>query len=211
MPAALDAIGELRRRGLPFVLATGRRAAELLRRPALLSRFDAVIGEGGGILGPPHRLEPARADRGEFDRLSAWLRERRVPLRRGEACLSVERRYAGAVRAYPGAPRLTISPNRDRADVTLRDVNKGTALALLGRRLELPMARVLAFGDGENDLALFARARWGVAVKNAAPALKRAADDVTSLPGGHGVAAYLRARVAWDARAPQRRGVRPKS
>ena len=46
-----------------------------------------------------------------------------------------------------------------------------------------------AIGDDLPDLAMLRRAGCGVAVGDAAPAIKRAADRVTRLPGGGGAVA----------------------
>ncbi len=64
-------------------------------------------------------------------------------------------------------------------DITARGTNKGSALHLMARHLQLDMSRVLAFGDGGNDLSMIREAGIGVAMGNANDSLKQASDHIT--------------------------------
>ncbi len=90
-------------------------------------------------------------------------------------------------------------PNRDSLMVLPPDVDKGTGVAAavehFGETRELFLT---CFGDGENDVALFAPADLRVAVANAVDALKKIADVVTENPGGLGVAEYLNSTFLAD-------------
>lgn len=72
-------------------------------------------------------------------------------------------------------------------------VNKGTALAALARTLAIPMAEVLAVGDNDNDVSMLSAAGVGVAMGNATPAARAAADYVTASNTEGGVALAIRA------------------
>jgi len=50
----------------------------------------------------------------------------------------------------------------------------------LARSLGIPAEQVLAIGDSDNDVALLRWAGIGIAMGNASPAAKEAADGVTS-------------------------------
>jgi len=65
---------------------------------------------------------------------------------------------------------------------------KESALAHLARELDIPREAVLAFGDGENDLEMLRFAGIGVAMGNACPLLKEAADFVTGTNDEDGIA-----------------------
>ena len=58
------------------------------------------------------------------------------------------------------------------------DVSKGHALALLADHLGLPLEETIGIGDNDNDLELVEWAGLGVAMGNASPALKAAADYI---------------------------------
>jgi len=70
-------------------------------------------------------------------------------------------------------------------------VNKREALERLAAELDIPRTRVAAFGDNHNDVQMLAWAGHGVAVANATPAARAAADEVTSRNVDEGVAAVL--------------------
>ena len=58
------------------------------------------------------------------------------------------------------------------------DVSKGHALACLADHLGLSLEETIGVGDNDNDLELVERAGLGVAMGNASPALKTAADYI---------------------------------
>ena len=70
--------------------------------------------------------------------------------------------------------------------------NKGTALEALCRHLGVTMEETIAFGDGTNDLTMLRAAGLGVAMGNAAPEVKAAADMVTDDNEHSGVAKVIR-------------------
>ena len=75
------------------------------------------------------------------------------------------------------------------------DVSKGSGLAFVAERLGLPLERVVAFGDGENDLELLETAGFGIAVANAHELLLARADWVCPGPDEEGLAQVLEALV----------------
>ncbi len=75
------------------------------------------------------------------------------------------------------------------------DVSKGTGLAFVADRLGLDLDRVVAFGDGENDLDLLRAAGYGVAVDDAHPALLAEADWTCAGPDEEGVATVIEAHL----------------
>ncbi|GAB3795181.1 HAD family hydrolase [Micromonospora zhanjiangensis] len=71
-------------------------------------------------------------------------------------------------------------------------VDKATGLAVVAERLGVDPAEVLVFGDMPNDLPMFEWAGWSrVAVSNAHPTVRTAADEITLRNDDDGVAVYL--------------------
>ncbi len=71
-------------------------------------------------------------------------------------------------------------------------VDKATGLAVVAGSLGVDPADVLVFGDMPNDLPMFAWAGWSrVAVANAHPAVRAAADELTLANDDDGVAVYI--------------------
>jgi hypothetical protein len=75
-------------------------------------------------------------------------------------------------------------------------ISKSTGVQFVADRLGFDAASSVAFGDGENDLELLGWAGVGVAVGNADPAVKRAADWIVPPVTEDGVARFLEALVA---------------
>jgi HAD superfamily hydrolase (TIGR01484 family) len=72
-------------------------------------------------------------------------------------------------------------------------VDKGAGLALVLQRLGIDAARAMAIGDNPNDLSMFARAGFSVAMGNAPPHVKRSATVVAPSNDEGGVAWAVRA------------------
>ncbi len=70
-------------------------------------------------------------------------------------------------------------------------VSKASGLAFLAERLGFSAARVLAFGDGENDVEMLEWAGYAVAVENAHKRVKAASDLICPPASEEGVAAVI--------------------
>ncbi len=70
-------------------------------------------------------------------------------------------------------------------------VTKGSGMAFLCSQLGLELERVVAFGDGENDVELLEVAGYGYAVEPAHPRLLAVADETCPGPAADGVASVI--------------------
>lgn len=77
---------------------------------------------------------------------------------------------------------------RYNIEINAAGVNKGTGLISLGRLLGIRREEIMAFGDGDNDIAMLKEAGVGVAMANAEEAVKAAADYITLSNEEEGVA-----------------------
>ena len=77
-------------------------------------------------------------------------------------------------------------------NVSRAGVNKGTAVAWLANYLQIPLSRVVTIGNQDNDICMFEVAGLSVAVGNAAPEVRAAADVVAPSNDEGGVAWVLR-------------------
>jgi hydroxymethylpyrimidine pyrophosphatase-like HAD family hydrolase len=68
-------------------------------------------------------------------------------------------------------------------DITHPLANKGIALSELAKLLAIPLAEIAVIGDGGNDVAMFERSGLSIAMGNACPEVREAADFVTD--GNH--------------------------
>lgn len=195
-PDALAAVDELRRAGILAILATGRTEGEVAGKPGLSAAFDGYVLECGARYGRWGDLRPANVPLTGLDGLCAALQARGVEVWRGPMSASIAR--ADLEHAAPLAVEheVTALPNKDRVDLVPAGVDKGVGLANVleilapGRRL-----RVVAVGDGENDLGLLRAADHRVAVANAVPGLVALAHEVTPHPAADGFKWLVRERV----------------
>ena len=77
-------------------------------------------------------------------------------------------------------------------DIHHSDACKGSAIKIL--KQELGLSRIICFGDGDNDLSMFAMSDESYAMENASPLVKAAANQVIGHHDADGVAHFLRQR-----------------
>ena len=104
--------------------------------------------------------------------------------------------YAGE--AHLGHVRTLLEPgmqlsvaNGKLIQVQSSEAGKWNALSLLAARWGIQPTEIACFGDDWDDLEMISRAGWGVAVGNALPEVKAAADEVTASNDRDGVAKAL--------------------
>ena len=61
-------------------------------------------------------------------------------------------------------------------EIVSREANKANALKALAEAMRIPRENILAFGDGQNDIAMLEYAGTGCAVANASEEVRRRAD-----------------------------------
>lgn len=76
-------------------------------------------------------------------------------------------------------------------EITKSGVNKGKALGLLCKKIDIPLYETAAFGDSLNDLDIIKTAGVGIAMQNAMPEVKCVADYVTGTNDACGVAEFV--------------------
>ena len=80
-------------------------------------------------------------------------------------------------------------------DVTHPDANKGAVVQKLAKRLNLPKSRIATIGDMPNDVLMFRRSGFSVAMGNAAEAVKAQASAVTDSNEDEGWAKAVRSLI----------------
>lgn len=200
----LAALEELRRAAIRLVLVTGRRLDDLATVFPAARLFDAIVGENGAVLalaGEPRRaLAPAPPPG-----LPAALRAHGVPFVAGEVVVATWEPHGPALRRALAAlrARLEVVPNKEALMVLPPGVDKASGLAAALPSLGVVMEEVVAIGDAENDEVMLRAAGYGVAVANALPSVRAAADLVTRGARGAGVEEIARRLRAGD--LPSRR------
>jgi hydroxymethylpyrimidine pyrophosphatase-like HAD family hydrolase len=103
-----------------------------------------------------------------------------------------EEAAAIAAVALEGAPYSWDIGYSSWVDVMAPGVSKASGVALVAADLGIPAADVLAIGDGSNDVELFGWVGHAIAMGQALPSVRAAADAVTESVEDDGVAVALR-------------------
>ena len=77
-------------------------------------------------------------------------------------------------------------------EITKKGTDKGTALELLCNHLKIELNKVIAFGDGENDLQFLNKAGTAVAMGNASDSVKAQANIITDTNNNQGILKVLK-------------------
>jgi hydroxymethylpyrimidine pyrophosphatase-like HAD family hydrolase len=65
-------------------------------------------------------------------------------------------------------------------DVTSPQATKGSVVEFLSSTFDIPTSEIATIGDGQNDISMFERSGFSIAMGNAAPDVKSSASTVTS-------------------------------
>jgi hydroxymethylpyrimidine pyrophosphatase-like HAD family hydrolase len=187
--ATVAALVRARRAGLQLILVTGRTFFELTRVCSRLDLFDVVVAENGAVLHDP--ADNTIRDEGPPPprRLIAALDRHAIPFQLGRVLLATARSYETPVRRLLAEARVERDLVRNRASLMLLPpgVSKGSGVRHALERLGLSFHDVLAVGDAENDLELFAACGFAACPCDALAEVRRVADWVFPGDGGEAV------------------------
>ncbi|MEE6258377.1 HAD family hydrolase [Plantactinospora sonchi] len=178
---------------------------ERLSGPTLAALLHALEAEVGPMTVMVEASDAPNAPLwGDFD--PSWPYQDRFEARARLDCLSndvikafarapehdVDTLLAIARRIVPPTQATVTQAGLGFIEICPPGVDKATGLAVVAETLGVDPAEVLVFGDMPNDLPMFEWAGWArVAVSNAHPLVRRAADEVTLRNDDDGVAVYL--------------------
>ncbi|MGH8286954.1 MAG: HAD-IIB family hydrolase [Steroidobacteraceae bacterium] len=198
---AIEALERLIASGRKVLMVTGRELQDLQRVCPRLDLFACVVAENGALLyWPDTRLEEPLAPPADAA-FVAKLRAHDVsPLSVGRVIVATREPHETVVleTIRECGLELQVIFNKGAVMVLPAGVNKATGLAQALAQLGLSPRNVVGIGDAENDHAFLASCECGVAVSNALPTLKEAADIVTAADHGAGVVELVDALLADD-------------
>ena len=94
--------------------------------------------------------------------------------------------------SHPLAERFDfVRSERALYEILPKNIGKGVAIDNLVKYLNIDPKRTVAIGDYNNDISMFRAARYGIAVANACPDAKAAADFVTVSNDEHAIAKLI--------------------
>lgn len=190
----IAALERIKRSGRRLVMVTGRELPDLERVCPRLDLFDRIVAENGALLYTPATKEqrplgppppPAFVQRLEAIGVD--------PLSVGQVIVATWEPNEGVVleAIRDLGLDLQIIFNKGAVMVLPNGINKASGLEAALEDLGLSAHNVVATGDAENDLAFMRTCGCAVAVGNALPAVKDAADIVTEAVRGAGVAELI--------------------
>ena len=190
----LTALKRLKHAGRKLVLVTGRELPDLERVCPELDIFERVVAENGALLYTPATKDQRPLGPPPPEAFVARLRALDVqPLSVGSVIVATwepnETVVLDTIRDL--GLDLQIIFNKGAVMVLPNGINKASGLAAALEDLGLSPHNVVAVGDAENDLAFMRTCGCAVAVGNALPAVKDAADLVTEAVRGAGVAEMI--------------------
>lgn len=188
--ATRDALERVRASGRRLVMVTGRELPDLNHVCPHLDLFDWIVAENGALLYDPGRDQEVLLAPPHSQALVRALAARDVrPLSVGRVIVATREPHEPEVRDAVRALGLELEIIRNKGAVMVLPVgvDKASGLAAALERLGILPRNAVAVGDGENDHALLTLAGCAVAVANAVPTLRQAADLVTDQPAGDGV------------------------
>ncbi|OPY26116.1 MAG: Phosphoglycolate phosphatase [Methanocella sp. PtaU1.Bin125] len=204
---SLEAVQEMRRMPIPVILSSGNVVCFVRAAAKLLGASDLMIGENGGVVQAGFDAKPfVLADIEQCRRardvllkefpglepLDETYRKSELAFRRN---IDVGRARQVVAESYP---ELEIVDTKFALHLKHRNVNKATGMLKLAAVMGIGPENFAAMGDSANDLHMLKAAGIGIAVGNAGPEVKAAADYVTKASYGEGAAegfAWLRRQL----------------
>jgi hydroxymethylpyrimidine pyrophosphatase-like HAD family hydrolase len=175
----LESLRSLAVTGRKLILVTGRVLRELLEIFPDARLFDYVVAENGAVMYRPATRESAILAQAPPEILIQELQRRQVaPMSVGSSSITTLQTNEGPIRDTLQKLELDFQTvaNDGVLSVLPNGVDKASGVQAALKELGISPHNLVAIGDGENDIALFALAEHAAAVRNADAALKRVAD-----------------------------------
>jgi len=188
-PATTDALIKVRDRGWRLALVTGRDLPSLSAAFSRVDLFDRVVAENGAVLFDPASGRTRTLTSPPPTELLAALRARNVPIDVGRSIVATvephEHEVLSAIKQL--GLEWHVIFNKGAVMALPSSVNKASGLTCALKELKISAAATVAVGDAENDHAFMELCGLSVAVANALPGIREAADVVTAGADGAGV------------------------
>ena len=199
----VDALRELSATGRKLILVTGRELRRLLEVFPEARVFDYIVAENGAVL---HRTATRQSEilgQAPPEILLQELRRRRIaPFSVGSSIITTRTEHREVVSEALRKLKLHLDyelvANDDVLLILPPGIDKASGINEALRELGVSRHNLVAIGNAENDLPLFASAEHAVAVANAAEPVKQAADRITEAGYCDGFLELARELVATD-------------
>jgi hydroxymethylpyrimidine pyrophosphatase-like HAD family hydrolase len=187
--ATIAALERLKDSGRRLILVTGRELDDLLGVFPEVAIFDQVVAENGALLYEPSSREEKVLGEAPSSAFLDALNARGVPMSTGRVIVGTREPHESEVleAIKELGLELQVIFNKGAVMVLPHGINKATGLRAALEQMGLSAHNVVGAGDAENDHSFLRLCEIAVAVANALPAVKEAADLVTKGERGEGV------------------------
>jgi len=186
------AVERIRTLHVPIILATGNVLCFARAAAKLIGTGGQIIAENGGVISLDYdgreyydgdieaceRAFVALKEHFDLQKIDPDYRKTEIALRRNFDSAAAERIVDRGIELVDSGYAIHLKS---------RNVNKGTGLHRISDLMNIDIRNVAAIGDSGNDIQMVTAAGFGIAVGNAHPSLKSAADLVTDREYGAGV------------------------
>jgi hydroxymethylpyrimidine pyrophosphatase-like HAD family hydrolase len=182
-----------------IVIVTGRRWDSVIEVvPQIVVLAARVVCEEGGVIVDPQRHQTQLlAPAAEPELIATLERAGVTPLDIGQVVIGAPATFLAELEAARDLHRSTRRIVHNKASIALTppECDKGSGLRAAVDALGAHDRPILAIGDAENDLPMFAAATYAVAVANADDAVRASGVPLTAASVGLGVVEALRLHV----------------
>lgn len=199
--STITALEHLIASGRKAILVTGRLLPDLLSVFPRADLFSRIVAENGAVLySPATREQRLLGEPAPISLIEALQRKGVAPLDVGESIVATVRPHEVSVMEVIRDLGLEhhVVFNRESVMVLPPGITKASGLRAALQELQLSPHNVVGVGDSENDHALFQESELAVAVGNAVPTIREAADLVTKGENGIGTTQLLSRLIADD-------------
>ena len=188
----LDRLARIRDEGNVLFLVTGRRF-ESHPLEGLRDLMTGIVWENGAVLYHTATGEVYLPFGRVNEHLVTDLERAGVPLEHGTAIVATWSEHEDAVwhAIRARGTDAVVAHNKGALMIVPPGAPKGSGMARLLELCGYSARNLVAFGDAENDVSLLEMADTAVAVADAVPAIRMAADIVATQPGPSGVIEVL--------------------
>lgn len=204
VPEVAAALATARTQGFTTLLVTGRVHEEVEHLCADLSMFDAVVAENGALVCLPVQKRTIRLGTPPPAGFLGELRARGVPFQAGSVVVGTWEPHAHEILDLIRQAGIDSRLVFNRAAVMLlpEGINKATGVRRALEELGRSEHNLVAFGDAENDLPLFAVAEVAVAARGSVSGVAALADERLARQDAPAVAQYVHQVVRQKGQLP---------
>jgi hydroxymethylpyrimidine pyrophosphatase-like HAD family hydrolase len=194
----MEALRRVRAAGLLTLLVTGRQMEDFEAAPEILTLFDLIVAENGGLVHSPATRESVIVGHPPPPEFVEELIRQNIPVSVGHSIVATVEPHEVAVLEIIKAQALELQVifNKGAVMILPAGVNKATGLQAALAPHNIPLSEVVAVGDAENDHVFLESCGLSVAVANALPALKERVHYLTPSNAGAGVTELINALLA---------------